>query len=100
MLRTSVFLALYLDVASACDARSLISKHEGKRLCVYKDTKGHPTIGIGYNLDNPGAPQAIAAVGANCPWPRLDPTSLAPAVYHPTHAVTAPDVPSDRRCCR
>ena len=26
---------------------------------------GHPTIGIGYNLDNPGAPAAIAAVGAD-----------------------------------
>lgn len=29
------------------------------------DTKGHPTIGIGYNLDNPGARAAIAAVGAD-----------------------------------
>ena len=62
----ALLLALLIDVASACDARSLISKHEGKRLCVYKDTMGHPTIGIGYNLDNPGAPAAIAAVGANC----------------------------------
>merc|ERR1711988_1872660 len=50
---------------SACDARSIISQHEGKRNCVYKDTMGHPTFGIGYNLDNPGAPQAIAAVGAD-----------------------------------
>ena len=49
----------------ACDARSLISKHEGKRLCVYKDTRGIPTIGIGYNLENPGARSAIAAVGAD-----------------------------------
>jgi len=48
-----------------CDARSLISRHEGKRDCVYTDTKGHPTIGIGYNLDNPGARKAIAAVGAD-----------------------------------
>jgi len=51
--------------AATCDARSLIAAHEGKRLCVYKDTMGHPTIGIGYNLDNPGAPAAIAAVGAD-----------------------------------
>jgi len=50
---------------TVCDARSLITKHEGKELCVYTDTAGHPTVGIGYNLDNPGAPAAIAAVGAN-----------------------------------
>eukprot|EP00966_Prymnesium_polylepis_P182228 4221771-Prymnesium_polylepis.1 len=50
---------------TSCDARSLISKHEGKRDCVYIDTRGHPTIGIGYNLDNPGARAAIAAVGAD-----------------------------------
>ena len=51
--------------ATACDARSLIAKHEGKRDCVYVDTRGHPTIGIGYNLDDPGARAAIAAVGAD-----------------------------------
>lgn len=50
---------------ASCDARSIIANHEGKRSCVYIDTMGHPTVGIGYNLDNPGAPQAIAAVGAN-----------------------------------
>ena len=50
----------------SCDARSLISRHEGKhmgkRLCVYKDTRGIPTIGIGYNLQNPGARAALASV--------------------------------------
>ena len=51
--------------SASCDARSLISNHEGKRLCVYKDTRGIPTIGIGYNLQNPGARAAIAAVGAD-----------------------------------
>jgi len=54
-----------VTVASDCDARSLISNHEGKRACVYIDTRGHPTVGIGYNLDNSGARQAIAAVGAD-----------------------------------
>ena len=53
------------DEATSCDARSLISRHEGKRQCVYKDTRGIPTIGIGYNLENPGARSAIAAVGAD-----------------------------------
>ena len=51
--------------STECDARSLITGHEGKKLCVYTDSKGHPTIGIGYNLDNPGARSAIAAVGAD-----------------------------------
>jgi len=62
--------ALLLDsnataVLSACDARSLIENHEGKKSCVYTDTQGHPTVGIGYNLDSSGARSAIAAVGAN-----------------------------------
>lgn len=52
-------------VVEECDARSLITKHEGKRNCVYTDTKGHPTVGIGYNLDNVGARAAISAVGAD-----------------------------------
>lgn len=50
---------------TSCDARSLISNHEGKRLCVYKDSRGIPTIGIGYNLENPGARQALKNVGAD-----------------------------------
>lgn len=54
-----------LNSSSTCDARSLITKHEGKRSCVYTDTMGHPTVGIGYNLDNSNARQAIAAIGAD-----------------------------------
>ena len=50
---------------SFCNARSMIANHEGKRKCVYKDSRGIPTIGIGYNLNNPGARAALAAVGAN-----------------------------------
>jgi len=48
-----------------CDARSSISRHEGKRNCVYKDTRGHPTVGIGFNLDAFGAKSKIEAVGAD-----------------------------------
>ena len=50
---------------TSCDARGLITNHEGKRLCVYKDTRGIPTIGIGYNLENPGARTAIDNLGAD-----------------------------------
>ena len=46
-----------------CDARSLISGHEGKRLCVYKDSRGIPTIGIGFNLQVPSAKSKIEALG-------------------------------------
>lgn len=31
----------------------LVTKHEGRRSHVYTDTVGKPTIGIGWNLDNP-----------------------------------------------
>jgi hypothetical protein len=50
-----------------CDARSLIIAHEGKRRCMYYDSSKakHPTVGIGYNLDNAHAKQDIEAVGAD-----------------------------------
>lgn len=54
-----------VDGVVSCDARSLISKHEGKRDCVYKDTMGIKTIGIGFNLETSGARAAITKVGAD-----------------------------------
>eukprot|EP00747_Dinoflagellata_sp_TGD_P178942 gnl/TRDRNA2_/TRDRNA2_28889_c0_seq1.p1 gnl/TRDRNA2_/TRDRNA2_28889_c0~~gnl/TRDRNA2_/TRDRNA2_28889_c0_seq1.p1 ORF type:complete len:254 (-),score=46.45 gnl/TRDRNA2_/TRDRNA2_28889_c0_seq1:84-818(-) len=65
MLAVLLILGGIQGIFASCDARPLIALHEGKRKCVYKDTMGHPTIGIGYNLDNPGARQAIEAVGAD-----------------------------------
>src|SRR5579863_5007695 len=35
----------------------------GPATTAYLDSKGHPTIGIGFNLDRFGAAQAIAALG-------------------------------------
>ena len=55
------------STAQSCTAslRNLVAKHEGDRLCVYVDTTGHKTIGIGYNLDQGGAKEMIESVGAN-----------------------------------
>ena len=39
--------------------------HEGVRDRVYMDTTGHPTIGIGLNLDRPDAKELLESVGAN-----------------------------------
>ena len=45
--------------------RSLIYKHEGMRHVVYLDSKGIMTIGVGFNLERPGARQKIAACGVD-----------------------------------
>jgi GH24 family phage-related lysozyme (muramidase) len=46
------------------DARKLITQHEGGvRTHVYPDTAGHPTIGIGFNLDRADARAAIESLG-------------------------------------
>lgn len=40
-----------------------IEHWEGRRNQTYLDTAGHPTVGIGFNLDAAGAQAAIEAVG-------------------------------------
>jgi GH24 family phage-related lysozyme (muramidase) len=44
---------------------TLVKNHEGLRFTVYYDIEGHPTIGIGFNLDKEGARDRITAVHAN-----------------------------------
>ena len=44
-------------------AGAWIEHWEGRRYQTYTDTMGHPTVGVGFNLDANGAPAAIAALG-------------------------------------
>lgn len=41
----------------------LLSRHEGRRLQAYSDTKGLTTIGVGFNLMQPGASQVCTLLG-------------------------------------
>lgn len=43
----------------------LLTRHEGFRAYSYRDTKGKLTIGIGFNLDAPGAEARCAAAGVD-----------------------------------
>lgn len=54
-----------LSLAQSCDASSMIKRHEGVRDCVYVDTTGHKTIGVGYNLDQSGARTAVESCGVS-----------------------------------
>ena len=59
-------LVLLMDLSGSCpSALSMIKSGEGFRSCMYKDTKGIPTICYGYNLRNGDARSAITREGAN-----------------------------------
>ena len=51
--------------AQQCDPKPFIIKHEGKKACVYLDTKGIKTIGVGYNMQNKDAPEVFEKIGAD-----------------------------------
>jgi GH24 family phage-related lysozyme (muramidase) len=47
------------------DFKDLLEKNEGRRDTAYVDTEGHPTIGVGFNLDRSDARQIITNMGLN-----------------------------------
>jgi lysozyme len=47
------------------EVAKMIERHEGKRNEVYLDTKGIPTIGIGFNLNRNDAKNKIESLGLN-----------------------------------
>jgi GH24 family phage-related lysozyme (muramidase) len=63
-----LYLTLTYYVRGQCDPEELIAKHEGKKECMYLDSRGYPTIGIGYCLDlskNPDAKTLIDKIGGD-----------------------------------
>ena len=46
-------------------ARELVARHEGNRSRVYDDSTGHPTVGIGFNLDRADARTAVTSLGVD-----------------------------------
>lgn len=53
------------DLAQDQEFRDRLAVHEDRRAQVYTDTEGHPTVGVGFNLDRADAREALTAVGAN-----------------------------------
>ncbi|CAI2381204.1 unnamed protein product [Moneuplotes crassus] len=49
-----------------CDSvRDMVAWAEGNKLCMYRDSLGIPTIGIGFNLQRGDARKLVTNVGAN-----------------------------------
>ncbi|KAL0208790.1 hypothetical protein P9112_011377 [Eukaryota sp. TZLM1-RC] len=60
-LTTLCCIALVSASCSNINLFAWLKEHEGVRKCVYKCTAGHPTIGIGFNLDRSDAPKMISS---------------------------------------
>ena len=62
-----LFCSVFIQLASAgtCNSYEREKLNEGYRTCVYKDSLGIPTIGVGFNLKKFGARSEIEEVGAN-----------------------------------
>jgi lysozyme len=65
-----VEVELPIDVEEVSDPvidsiRDRVIDHEGKRNTVYKDSRGIPTIGVGFNLNRQDSNALLTQVGAN-----------------------------------
>lgn len=58
---------------------NLITKHEGKRASVYHDTVGKMTVGVGFNIDAPGAASICAMFGIDYAGLHLGTVTLTPS---------------------
>ncbi len=66
---TLLCFLIALNVAFTYDCswtiQQMVAFNEGSKPCVYKDSLGIPTIGIGFNLQRSDAAQKITALGLN-----------------------------------
>lgn len=58
----------------ACKA--FIEKHEGRKNKMYLDTHGHPTIGVGFNLDKKNSKMILQSLGLKLDQVKTGKTTL------------------------
>lgn len=55
-----------LEGTCTCDdIQKMVADAEGSRPCVYIDSVGHPTVGIGFNMDRSDARSVMSKYGIN-----------------------------------